>query len=127
MKTMARKEKFTMVDVNGLDYKVKLTTQNNSELGDGCRGKIWYEKLKIFLDKNSAPKVRLLTFYHELAHAMCEATSFNNMLEEKLGDNGYEIFIDKMGEVVYNYIHNNNVEAIEKFVIGDSEDNDNSN
>lgn len=122
---MARKEKCLMVNVNDLMYKVKLTTQNNSELGSDCRGKIWYEKLKIFLDKNCATELRMKTFYHELAHAICEGTSFNNMLMEKLGDNGYEIFIDKLGEQVYNYIHKNDLNEVENFVKGEEiEDNE---
>ena len=122
---MARKENFVNVNVNDLIYKVKQTTQNNSELGSDCRGKIWYEKLKIFLDKDCNVQIRMKTFYHELAHAMCESTSFNNMLMEKMGDNGYEIFIDKLGEAVYNYIHKNNVDEIENFVKGEEgEDNE---
>lgn len=116
---MARKEKCVMVNVNDLAYKLKLTTRNNSELGENCRGKIWYEKLKIFLDKDNAPRVRLYTYYHELAHAMIESTSFNDMLMEKLGDHGYEIFVDKLGEAVYNYINKNNTQEIEDFVKGD--------
>ena len=61
---MARKEKFVNVNVNDLIYKVKQTTQNNSELGSDCRGKIWYEKLKIFLDKDCNVQIRMKTFYH---------------------------------------------------------------
>ena len=121
---MARKEKFAIVNVNDLEYKLKLTTRTNAELGENCRGKIWYEKLKIFLDKENAPRVRLYTYYHELAHAMIESTSFNDMLMEKLGDHGYEIFVDKLGEAVYNYVNKNDIQALEAFVKGDEVESD---
>lgn len=110
------KEKFQNINVNGLSYKLKLTTPNNPELGKDARGIIHYEKLKIFLDKNIAEELRVKTLYHELAHAFCESTSFNNMLMDKFGNDSYEIFIDKLGEVIEKFIHENNIDVIENFV-----------
>lgn len=110
------KEKFQNVKVNNLDYKLKLTTQNNPELGKDARGIIHYEQLKIFLDKNCATQLRIKTFYHELAHALCEASSFNNALMESLEDDNYEIFIDNLGLAIENFIHNNNIAEIESFI-----------
>lgn len=110
------KEKFQNVNVNGLLYKLKLTTQTNPELGKDARGIIHYEKLKIFLDKKCAEQLRVKTFYHELAHAFCESTSFNNSLMDLLGNDNYEIFIDKLGEVVENFVHTNDINLIENFV-----------
>ena len=53
---------------------------------------------------------------HELAHGICEETSFNSMLMDKLGENGYEIFIDSLGKTIYNMIHMNDMNLIEDYI-----------
>ena len=92
---MARKEKFVNVNVNDLIYKVKQTTQNNSELGSDCRGKIWYEKLKIFLDKDCNVQIRMKTFYHELAHALM---FFAGIKQDEMIAQGF-------ANLIYDYVH----------------------
>ena len=102
--------------IGNVTYDLKLTTQRDSDLGDDCRGKIWYERLLISIDKELPTELKVQTFYHELAHAICEETSFNGMLMDKLGDNGYEIFVDNLGKAVYNISHNEDVKKIEDFL-----------
>ena len=41
------------------------------------------------------------------------------MLMDKLGDNGYEIFIDSLGKVLYDIINKNNMKTIERKVLKD--------
>ena len=110
------KENFRNVKVNGVNYKLKLTTQNNPELGKDARGITYYEELKIFLDRKCANDLRVKTFYHELAHCLCETTSFNNQLMDKLSDENYEIFIDQLGEAIQMFIHNNDIKDLEDFI-----------
>lgn len=105
-----------MIDVNVGEnvYNIHLVSKKDKNLGEDCRGKIYYEDLDVYLDKD-LPKTRIVqTFYHEMAHAMCDETSFNNMLMDKLGDNGYEIFIDNLGKAIYSLIHTNNLDMIEQ-------------
>ena len=109
-------EKFQNINVNGLNYKLKLTTPSNPELGKDTRGITLFEELKILLSKNCAPELRVKTFYHELAHAICESTSFNNMLIDNFSENDFEIFIDQLGEAIQMFIHNNDIETIENFI-----------
>ena len=94
--------------LDDVSYNIELVSKLDKEL-DGNRGIILYEELKILLDKDLPPELLILTAYHELAHAICERTSFNSMLEEKLGENGYEIFIDNLGRIIYNLFSNNDI------------------
>lgn len=110
------KEIFKSVNINGINYKLKLTTPNNSELGKDARGITYYEELKILLNKKCANDLRIKTFYHELVHVLCESTSFNNILMEKLSEENYEIFIDQLGESIQMFIHNNDIKSIEEFI-----------
>ena len=107
---------FKSVNINGINYKLKLTTPNNSELGKDARGITYYEELKILLNKKCANDLRIKTFYHELAHVLCESTSFNNQLMDKLSDENYEIFIDQLGEAIQMFIHNNDIKDLEDFI-----------
>lgn len=110
------KENFELVNINGLNYKLKLTTPNNPDLGKDARGITLFEELKIFLNKKCASELRIKTFYHELAHALCESTSFNNMLMEKFSDDDFEIFIDQLGESIQMFIHNNDINSLEDYI-----------
>ena len=113
------------IKLDNVSYELEMADKKSKMLGDDNRGICYYELASILINKDLPNDLKIQTFYHELAHAMCESTSFNNMLMEKLGDNGYEIFIDKLGEAVYNYIHKNNVDEIENFVKGEEgEDNE---
>lgn len=109
----------TKLTLGNVSYDIHTTTQNNAELGEDNRGRIWYEKLAIWVDKELPAELKSQTLYHEIAHAMCEQTSFNGMLMDKLGDNGYEIFIDSLGKVLYDIIHKNDMKTIEKKVLDD--------
>lgn len=106
----------TKVTLDNVTYNIDLVNKLNKDL-DGNRGIIFYEELKILLDKNLPSERLIQTFYHELSHAICEQTSFNTMLEEKLGDNGYEIFIDNMGKVLYSLLHQNNIQEVETQIL----------
>lgn len=110
------KENFETVNINGVNYKLKLTTPNNPELGKDTRGITYYEELKILLNKKCANDLRIKTFYHELAHALCDSTSFNNILMDKLSEDDYEIFIDQLGESIQMFIHNNDINVLENFI-----------
>lgn len=110
------KENFETVNINGINYKLKLTTPNNPDLGKDARGITFYEELKILLNKKCATDLRIKTFYHEIAHALCESTSFNNILMEKLSDENYEIFIDQLGESIQMFFHNNNINELENYI-----------
>ena len=107
------------LNIWNFSYDINTTSQNNAELGEDNRGRIWYEKLTIWVDKELPNELKLQTLYHEIAHAMCEQTSFNGMLMDKLGDNGYEIFIDSLGKVLYDIINKNNMKTIERKVLKD--------
>lgn len=109
------------IRINDLTYHVNMVTQSDPMLGEDTRGKIWYERLLIFLDKELPNDLKVQTFYHELAHALCEETSFNDMLMDKLGDNGYEIFIDNLGKNIFKFYHQNNIKKIEQDIISDKE------
>lgn len=104
------------VKVGNVNYEIEMTTSLDRDMPRDTRGVILYEQLRILLDKELPDELIEQTLYHEISHAMCEQTSFNNMLMEKLGDNGYEIFIDSMGKILYNLIHNNDLRKLEKFV-----------
>ena len=101
--------------LDDVSYNIELVSKLDKEL-DGNRGIILYEELKILLDKDLPPELLILTAYHELAHAICERTSFNSMLEEKLGENGYEIFIDNLGRIIYNLFSNNDINLFNKLL-----------
>jgi hypothetical protein len=107
----------TKLTHGNVSYDIKATTQSNAELGEDNRGRIWYEKLAIWVDKELPDELKLQTLYHEIAHAMCEQTSFNGMLMDKLGEHGYEIFIDNLGKVLYDIVKKNNMKAIEKEIL----------
>lgn len=109
-------ENFKNVNVNGINYKLKLTTSSNPDLGKNTRGITFYEELKILLNKKCASELRIKTFYHELAHALCESTSFNNMLMERFSEDDYEFFVDQLGESIQMFIHNNDINDIENYV-----------
>ena len=105
------------ISVGNVSYDVKMTNQKDSDLGDECRGKVWYEKLLVTLDKELPDDLLIQTFYHEIAHVLCESTSFNIMLMDKLGDNGYEIFVDNLGKSLYNLIHNQDMKNYEQLLL----------
>ena len=44
------------------------------------------------------------------------------MLGEKLGENGYEIFIDNMGKLLYDIIHKNDMRKLEKELLKEVND-----
>lgn len=102
------------VNLGNVNYDVVLTSKTDSNLGEDNRGRIWYEKLSMYIDKELPNELKIQTFYHELAHGICEETSFNGLLMDKLGDNGYEIFIDCLGKSIYNLIHNNDMNKLEE-------------
>lgn len=104
------------ITLGNVNYDISLTTQSNAELGEGNRGRIWYEKLTMYIDKNLPEELKIQTLYHELAHGICEETSFNGMLMDKLGENGYEIFIDSLGKTIYSMIHMNDMNLIEDYI-----------
>lgn len=110
----------TKITIGANEYSVTPTTLSNDNLGKDNRGRIWYERLEIYIDKDLPKTLKIQTVYHELAHAICEETSFNDMLMEKLGDNGYEIFIDSLGKTVMNLIHNNDLNQFEKSLTKES-------
>lgn len=112
------------VKVGNVNYDIELTTKLDKDMVEDSRGCILYEELRILIDKQSAKELKEQVLYHEISHAICEQTSFNNMLMEKLGDNGYEIFIDSMGKVLFNLIHNNDLKKLEKFVKGETNEQD---
>lgn len=107
------------VKVGGVNYGIKMVDKNDADIGEGNRGLCYYEELMIKLDKTLPKDLLAQTLYHELSHAICEQTSFNSMLEDKLGDNGYEIFIDNLGKVLYTLFHRNNMKMIEDMVKGE--------
>lgn len=113
------KEVFKSININGINYKLKLVAQSNPELGKDNRGITDFEQLKILLGKNYAPDLRVKTFYHELAHALCESTSFNNELIERFTNIEFECFIDQLGEAIQLFIQNNDYKDIENFVRND--------
>ena len=102
------------VKLDNVNYTIEMTDKTNKDLGDNTRGIVYYEDLKILLDKNLPDDLIIQTLYHEISHAMCAQTSFNDMLADKLGDNGYEIFIDNMGKLLYDIIHNNDMKTLER-------------
>lgn len=104
------------VKIGNVNYKIEMTTSADKDMPKDTRGIIFYEQLRILLDKELPNELKEQTLYHELSHAICEQTSFNNMSMEKLGDNGYEIFIDSLGKILYNFIHNNDLQKLENFV-----------
>lgn len=103
--------------LSNVHYDIDLTTKRNKDLGDDCRGITRFEELKILLNQDMPKELIIQTMYHEIAHAMCEETSFNDMLMDKLGDNGYEIFVDMMGRLLYDIIHNNDMKKIEENIM----------
>lgn len=102
------------------EYTIKETSITDTNLGEDNRGRIWYEKLSIYLDKELPNSLKIQTAYHELAHAICEESSFNGMLMEKLGDNGYEIFINSLGSTIMNFVYDNNLEQFKKSLTKES-------
>lgn len=102
------------VILNNVGYNIIPTDKTNKDLSENNRGIIYYEDLNILLDKNLPSELLIQTLYHEVCHAICEQTSFNNMLGDKLGENGYEIFIDNLGKLLYDIIHKNDMKKIEK-------------
>lgn len=100
------------IELGNVNYEINLTDKLNEKLGEDTYGKIWYNELKMFLDKNLPQDLIIQTFFHELAHAICQETSFNDMLMDNLGDNGYEIFIDNLGKRLYDIIYKNDVKEI---------------
>lgn len=108
------------INFDVVKYSLALTTKNDEQLGSESRGMTYYEDLKILLDKELPKDLRIQTFYHELAHAICDQTSFNNLLLSKLDEDYYEIFIDNLGKVLYNLFHKNDMKKLEKFVIGEN-------
>jgi hypothetical protein len=109
------------ITINNLDYDVQMSDKNDKDIGDGVRGIILYEELIIKLLKTLPDELKVETLYHELCHALCEQSSFNNMLMEKLGDNGYEIFIDSLSKALYTLVHKNDLKKLENFISEDSE------
>lgn len=107
------------VKVGGVNYSIKMVDKNDDDISEGNRGICYYEDLLIKIDKTLPKDLLKQTMYHELSHAICEQTSFNSMLEDKLGENGYEIFIDNMGKVLYTLFHENNLKMIEDMVKGE--------
>lgn len=110
----------TGLNLGNNTYNIIMTTQSNAELGENNRGKIWYEKLNILVDKELPDTLKIQTLYHEIAHGVCQETSFNDMLLTRLGDNGYEIFVDNLGKALYDLIHKNNLIQIENEVKGEN-------
>lgn len=110
----------TKLKIGNNEYTITETLITDANLGENSRGRIWYEKLSIYLDKELPKSLKVQTAYHELAHAICEETSFNGMLMEKLGENGYEIFINSLGSTIMNFVHDNNLEQFEKSLTKES-------
>lgn len=102
------------IKLNNVKYDIKMTDKTDKDLGDATRGIVYYEDLRILLDKNLPEDLIIQTMYHEISHAICAQTSFNDMLVDKLGENGYEIFIDNMGKLLYDIIHNNDMKTLER-------------
>ena len=104
------------VNVNGINYNVKLTTSKNADLGEGNRGMTLFEDLKILLDKSMAKELRVKTFYHEEAQALVEATSLNNVIMRKFSDDDFEIFIDQLGYAIQFLLKNNDLNELENYI-----------
>lgn len=116
-KKKAKNEVYQTVKINvgRFDYNVQIVNDEHSELEDN-RGLINYETLNIYINNDSLDERKVHTFYHELSHAICENTGFNDIIMDKLGIDDYECFIDHMGKTLYSVIHNNDLENIEKIV-----------
>lgn len=105
--------------LRNVNYDIKMTTKLDKDLDD-ARGKIFYEELKILLDKDLPNDLKIQTLYHEIAHAICDQSFFNDVLLEKLGDDEYEIMVDSIGTLLYDIIHSNNMFDVEEFVLKNS-------
>lgn len=112
-----------LVNVGPVNYEVIKTDRLDEDLGDD-RGIILYEDLIIKIEKEMPKDLKIETIYHELSHAICEQTSFNSIIEKKLGNAMYEVFIDNMGKALYNLTHNNDLKKLDKF-IGEDDDREN--
>lgn len=110
-----RNDELPTVNINDLNYRIKLTDKEDGNIEKNW-GMIHYDKLMILLDKNISPERRVKVFFHEIAHGMVEETSFNDALENQLGEEGLEIFVDRLGDVLEKLIRNNDFKQLVNYV-----------
>nr|DAJ42500.1 MAG TPA: SprT-like family protein [Caudoviricetes sp.] len=108
------------IKLDNVSYELEMADKKSKMLGDDNRGICYYELASILINKDIPNDLKIQTFYHELAHAMLQESSFNAMIETELTTPMYEVFIDNLGRLVYNYIHKNDLKKLENYILGES-------
>lgn len=70
---------------------------------DGAYGITNYKTREIMLSAELCRDVKEDTYYHELAHALLEETTFNTVISENMGMY-YESFVQALGNQIRQYI-----------------------
>lgn len=109
----------SQVVLNYVPYEVKVQSKHSEELEGDCRGLCDFENTTLYLSSDIPKELREQTFFHELFHAMCDQSGFNNLLIKKLGDTGYEVFTDNMGRLIYELLYKNDIKKIVSDIRGE--------
>ncbi len=60
----------TAIQIGGIKYRIRYVKSPSKYLGDREAGAIDQHSMTIFIDKNAAPQMQLLTLVHEIMHGI---------------------------------------------------------